>query len=588
MASGWGAHSFAVEWRAPLDVVKESQGVQSELGSTDKATEEKTEFGSSGSYLSSQFSRSSGDIDTALKSLREVYKTNPQDIDIANQLMGLYLLGGKVDKAMEIASNIAKANKKEPIAALMLALRAIKSNDSATASAILDAVFEDEGGQLWLPLISAWLDIDQHKLLKPLMIEELSTEVGRAAPIVNYHLALINSQAGFVQAAAQNFKESVDDSPQPAARVMQMLLQFYDNNKSPEILKPIVEAYRKANPDADKIKPVMVSNMRDGTAEVLLTMGSVMLAADVTQDATLYLQLALYIKPDLEVANLILAQAYGELQQYGIANEILAKIQPSSQLYNSAQLYYAVNLGRMKKADEAILRLDQVIEATPNNIDAYMAKGDLLRMQERYPEAVKVYEATLASVKELKPQHWPIFFAMGTCLDKLGDWAGAEKNLKTALELSPEQPDVLNYLGYSYLMRGENIAQAKELIGQAIKKRPSDPQIIDSMGWALYLAGEYQKSVEYLERAVSLLPADVAVNEHLGDAYWRLGRKIEARFQWDRVVTYSKDEKLSQEIRKKIAEGLPEVKSGAGSEQKNSEQKNIEVPMNATKAEVAG
>ncbi len=291
---GFADLSFAATLSSNDEVQKVGQEVRSLQENTEKPAEEKQETGSSGSYLSSQFSRSSGDIDSALKYLAVVYKSNQQDMEIANQLMGLYLLAGKVDKAMEIASNIAKTNKKEPISALMLALRAIKNNDSATASGILDEVFEDEGGQLWLPLISAWLDVDKHKLLKPLTLEELSTEVGSAAPVVNYHLALINAQAGFVEAAAQNFKQSVDGLSQPPARVMQMLLQFYDKNKSPEILKQVVESYRKTYPDADKIKTAMVSNMQDGAAEVLLTMGSIMLAADITQDATLYAISPLY------------------------------------------------------------------------------------------------------------------------------------------------------------------------------------------------------------------------------------------------------------------------------------------------------
>ncbi len=534
------------------------------------------EIGSSGSYLSSQFSRSSGDIESAIKSLSDVYRKNPQDIDVANQLMGLCLLGGKVDKAMEIAASVYKTNAKEPIAALMLSLQAIKKHDAKMASNILDAVFEDEGGQLWLPLISAWLDVEQHQLKKPLAMEELSAEVGKAAPIVNYHLALINAQAGFIEAAAQNFKLSIDDVQHPPARVMQMLLQFYKKNKSPEILKPIVTAYLKENPDAGRVKLPAINNMQDGAAEILLTMGTVMLASDVTQDATLYLQLSLYLKPDLEIATLILSQAYGELQQYGIANELLVKIQPSSPLYSTAQLYIAVNLGRLKKTDEAIAKLDSIIAQSPNNVDAYMAKGDLLRGGDRYADAVKVYETIINNAKEIKPQHWPIFFALGTSFDKLGDWKNAERNLRRSLELSPTQPDVLNYLGYSFLMRGDNIEQARELIEKAIKKRPTDPQIMDSMGWMLYLSGDYNQAMQYLERAVSLLPADATVNEHLGDVYWRLGRKTEARFQWDRTLIYSKDEAVLEGIRKKISEGLPALKSTD-----TVEKKSVEIPMSA-------
>lgn len=530
-------------------------------GKTDDAHEE---VGLSGSYLSSQFSRSNGDIESATESLQTVYEKNQENTEIANQLMGLYLLGGKVDKAMEIASHIAKMNPKDPIAALMLSLQAIKRNDAPAASHILDGVFEEEGGQLWLPLISAWLDVEQHKLRRPLVMEELSAEVGRAAPIVNYHLALINGQAGFTAAAAENFKLAIEDPMRAPPRVMQMLLQFYEKNKSPEILKPIVTAYKAANRNPPKVKVPLINNMKDGSAEILFTMGSIMLSADVTQDATLYLQLALYLKPDMEIATIALAQAYSDMQQYGIANQLLAKMPGSSPLYNSAQLYMAINLGHLKKTDEALGKLDEIIAASPNSIDAYMAKGDLLRAQERYGEAIAVYESAIATLKEAKAQHWPIYFAIATCLDKQGKWAEAEKKLKRSIELSPNQPDVLNYYGYSLLLRNENLQLAREMIEKALKKRPTDAQIQDSMGWVLYMAGDYKRSVVYLESAVSQLPADATVNDHLGDVYWRLGRKTEARFQWDRSLTYAKDENLQQELKNKMKEGLPENRVEAG------------------------
>ena len=523
--------------------------------------DESSEAGFSGSYLSSQFSRSNGDIDSAIKSLQSVYKKDLKNIEVANQLMGLHLLAGHVDKAMGIASNILKNNNKEPIAALMLSLQAIKKNDAAGAAHILDKLAEEEGGQLWLPLIYAWLDVEQHKLQKPLLMEELSAEVGRAAPIVSYHLALINAHAGFTKAAIENFKYSVEDQAHPPARVMEMLIKFYEKNNSPEALKPLITKYRETNNNSYKPNLKMIDNMQAGAAEVLLTMGSIMLAADVTQDATLYLQLALYLKPDMEIATVSLAQAYSELQQYGIANELLAKILPDDPLYMDAQLYSAVNLGRLNKVDEAITKLDVIIAASPNNIDAYIAKGDLLRSQERFADAITVYQKALGTLKEEKAQHWPIFFAMGICFDKQGNWALAEKNLRHSIELSPNQPDVLNYLGYSFLLRGENFSEAKELIEKAIKKRPSDPQIMDSMGYALYLSGDYKEATMYLEMAVSLLPADSTVNEHLGDLYWRLGRKTEARFQWDRSLTYAKGDAASEEIKKKLQDGLPEKNS---------------------------
>lgn len=546
-----------------------------------------SEVGVSGSYLSSQFARSNGDIESAIKSLKLVYDKDPKDTEVANQLMGLYLLGGHMDKAMIVAINVYKNNDKDPISCLMLSLKAIKNNNAAAASQILNKLSEEEGGQLWLPLISAWLDVEQHQMKNPLIMEELSAEVGRAAPIVSYHLALINASAGFTRAAIDDFKYAVEDKPNPPARVMYRLLNFYDKNNSPEELKPIVTKYRESMKNSRPVNLENVDNMKSGAAEVLLTMGSLMLASGVTQDATLYLQLALYLKPDMDVAIITLAQAYSELQQYGIANELLAKIAQDSLLYNDAQLFIAINLGHLNKIAEADAKLDSIIEKFPNSLDAYMAKGDLLRTREHYADAISVYETALAMLKEKKPQHWPIYFAVGICQDKMGNWTEAEKSLRRSIELSPNQPDVLNYLGYSLLTRGENFAEARRLIEKAIAKRPSDPQIMDSMGLALYMAGDYEQAEMYLERAVSLLPADVTINEHLGDIYWRMGRKNEARFQWDRSLTYSKEAAISQEITEKIKNGLPEKSAADADKNQTSvvEKKDKDVPVSNTVTE---
>ncbi|MBY0406879.1 MAG: tetratricopeptide repeat protein, partial [Rickettsiales bacterium] len=154
---------------------------------------------------------------------------------------------------------------------------------------------------------------------------------------------------------------------------------------------------------------------------------------------------------------------------------------------------------------------------------------------------------------------WPILFARGSCLERLGRWPEAEKDLQAALALKPDQPDILNYLGFAQLEHGEDLDEAREMIARAVAARPGDAQIIDSMGWVLYLQGEYEESLAYMEKAVELLPSDPTVNDHLGDVYWRLGRKTEAQFQWNRALSYAPEPKLVEAIQKKLKDGLPEA-----------------------------
>lgn len=513
------------------------------------------EPGFASSYLAGRYARANGDIMAATKYLQQVYESDPDNMDIAIQLEGMLLLQGKIDEAAVVAVDIKDSERKDPIADLLLTLQGIKTHNMAQADKIIAA--SAGSNQLWVPLISGWVEVAEHRLAKPVTLESLSVDVKRTAPIVNYHLALINHAAGFNDAATNNFKNSVEDIQNPPSRIMGAMLHFYDEANSPEALKPLVESYRQNNPNdvAGNDAPT-INSPEDGVAEVLFTMGSIMLGAGATQDATIYLQMALYMKPDLPQAKLALADSYSDLQQYAMANALYEKIPSQNLFYLRAQLRMAINYDRMGHLKEALAQLAKMSKEAPMLIDVWVAKGDLLRIHGKFPEAVEAYTQALKRIPELKSPYWPILFARGSCLERIGKWQAAERDLRQALELKPDQPDVLNYLGYGWLARNENLEEARGMIEKAVTARPNDAQIVDSMGWVLYLQGNYDQSVEYLEKAVELLPGDATVNDHLGDAYWRLGRKTEARFQWERALTFSPDAKLADTIHKKLKEGL--------------------------------
>lgn len=513
-----------------------------------------------GDYLASQYAKSRGNIDDAIRALQRVHREDPGNIGIAQQLQGLLLLQGRVDAAMPLAELIRTANAKDPLSSLMLVLRNIRDEEYAAAGNMLNAALDGSNVQLWMPLLSGWVAVSNRTLDKPMAIDNISANIGRAAPLVNYHLALINDQAGFKEEAARNFKDAIEDPRDPPKRVMKQLVKFYERNNAPEILAPVVAAYRNAYPDSAKDNAVAsITTVSDGVAEVMYTMGGIMFGAGVANDAAIYLQLALYIKPDLSEAIVALGDAYGELQHYARSNEMYGRIPPRNPYYPNAQLHIAVNYERMDKYPEALELLDKLIKQYPGDAEALVTKGDLLRIHGSYADAASAYTKALARVKGTSASTWPIYFARGTCYDRQGKWEEAEKDMLMALELKPDQPDVLNYLGFGWLEHGKNISDAMAMIKKAIKARPDDAQIVDSMGWALYIQGDYKGAIEYLERAVELLPSDPAVNDHLGDLYWRLGRKTEARFQWERSLTFLPEDNLSESIRKKLRDGLPPV-----------------------------
>ena len=515
--------------------------------------------GFAGNYLSGQFAKSNGDIKGAIRYLRSAYKNAPGDPGVAAQLEGLLLLDGKVDEAILIAEDINQHGS-DPVSILLATVKQVKKGDLEKASEVLSPAFETDSGQLWLPLVSGWIEAGQGRIAKPLALEDLNINSNKTSQIVSYHLALINAQAGFTDAAAVNFKNAVEDTKIPAGRIMSALVQFYDRNGSPPLLKSIAETYRPLTeaPEVRGSSP-SISTPREGIAEVLYTMGSVMQSAGITQDAVIYLQLSLYLHPSLSIAALTMGDAYSELRQYEKANASYAKIEAGNYLYTKAQLRRAVNYNQLGRFPEALEMLERLAKTSAGVPEVLIAQGDLLRLHARYGEAVKAYSQALQHIPKLQEYHWPVLFARGVSFEHTGKWELAEQDMQHALRLTPDQPDVLNYLGYSWLVRGEHTDKARDMIARAVKARPNDAQIVDSMGWGLYLAGQYDEATEYLEKAVDLMPNDPVVNDHLGDVYWRLGRKTEARYQWERALSFSPETSLVGIIQKKLKDGLPEI-----------------------------
>ena len=201
--------------------------------------------------------------------------------------------------------------------------------------------------------------------------------------------------------------------------------------------------------------------------------------------------------------------------------------------------------------------LDRLVKENPTDLKPLDALGNILRARKRYGEAVDVYTAALKLIPQPDKRHWSIFYSRGTCYERLKNWPAAEADLQKALELYPDQPLALNYLGYSWVDQNRNLKQGMSLIEKAVALKPDDGYIVDSLGWAHYKLGNYAESVRFLERAVELKPQDPVLNDHLGDALWRVGREREAKFQWDQSLTLDPEPEEVEKIKKKLSDGMP-------------------------------
>jgi tetratricopeptide (TPR) repeat protein len=204
--------------------------------------------------------------------------------------------------------------------------------------------------------------------------------------------------------------------------------------------------------------------------------------------------------------------------------------------------------------------MDQPVALTASDkLEILDALGNIMRSRKRYAEAIPYYDQALALVNKPERRHWVYYYARGTCYERLKNWDAAEADLQKALSLYPDQPLILNYLGYSWIDQGRNLKEGMAHIEKAVALKPDDGYIVDSLGWAHYMQGNYKEAVRYLERAVELKPDDPVLNDHLGDALWRVGREREARFQWDQALSLKPEPEDEAKIRKKLQTGLTGV-----------------------------
>jgi Flp pilus assembly protein TadD len=269
------------------------------------------------------------------------------------------------------------------------------------------------------------------------------------------------------------------------------------------------------------------------------------------------LRAALFLRPNLPPAQLMLANMFEQSGDYEQAIATYDGIEHGNVFYRRGQVRKALNYEALGKKGEAIELLQKIAAEYPREESALVTMGDILREQGKYGEAADAYSEAIQRAQPLKTADWPLFYARGVCYEREGNWDLAEADFLQALKLEPNQPDVLNYLSYSWLSMNKNINKAREYLEIAMGSRPNDAHIIDSAAWAYYLSGNFKKAVEYLERAADLAPDDATINDHLGDAYWRVGREVEARYQWQRALNFKPEPEAVEAIRTKLELGLP-------------------------------
>jgi tetratricopeptide (TPR) repeat protein len=519
-----------------------------------------------GSYLAGHFAGADGDVDAAAHYYNETLKADSSD-DLLQSAFLYSAMAGDLSRASELAKQIIATDPGNRMARLVLAVEAIGKKDYAGTS---DQLAQSASGPftvLTSGMLNAWAHEGAGNTDAALQsLDGLSGQQG-VEGIVAFHRALILDHAGRNRDADAAYRNALMIQG-GNARVVEAYGRFLERQGRTADAKTFYQQQQAQNPQTavaaalrrlsqSSSKPeALVSTPADGVAEVLFGFAASLSDPRNSDSSALYLRLSLVLRPNFDLAKILLADRYESADKFDTANDIYRTVPASSPYHATVQIQAAVNESQMGHSDQSIATLRQLTTEQPDNLDAWITLGDLLRTTHKNQEAVDAYNKAVALLPAPDAGHWSLFFTRGVAESETGDWAGAERDFNEALKLNPDQPDVLNFLGYSWVTQNRKLDEALQMLERAYTLRASDGYIADSVGWAYYKLGRYKDAAEMLEKAVSLAGGAADINDHLGDAYWRVGRKLEARFQWNHALAVDPNYTEKSAVERKLQYGL--------------------------------
>jgi tetratricopeptide (TPR) repeat protein len=531
-----------------------------------------TNTSASGSYLAARHAGQQRDAAAAAAYYRAALKRDPNNAELLDRAFLSFLVDGDVDEAVKFAERVAQADKNDRVARLVLGVNALKRKQYGSAKRDLAQSIRGPITDLTASLLSAWSTFAANDSKGAIAAIDHLGGPDWYAIFKDLHAGLIYDLAGNQKEAGKRL-ERAHKLDSTALRVVQAYGSWLSRNRSPKEALAIFEAFDKTLPrhplvmeSMEKLKageklPVLVTNAQAGAAEALYGLGASLGRRGGEDLGLVYLQLSLFLSPSHPLALLSLADLYEALKKPELAIKIYERVPPSSPLHRNAAIQMAANLDSLERADDAQKHLEALIKQNPDDLEAIMALGNVLRGHKKFAECANVYSKGIATISKPEKANWIVFYFRGICYERSKQWAKAEIDLKKALELFPDQPHVLNYLGYSWIDQGVMLDEGMEMIKKAVQQRPDDGYIVDSLGWAYYRLGNYEEATKQLERAIELKPEDPTINDHLGDAYWRVGRILEAKFQWAHARDLKPDAEELPKIEEKLKSGLPDETS---------------------------
>jgi len=499
---------------------------------------------SPGAFLAAEFASHEGDVKRAAAGMQDALAADPDSVELRNDAFVLALLARSPDAAA-LARNVPE----NPFSALLLATLAAKAGNWQTAELGFAELPHDTLTDAMKPLLMAWAQEAQGFPDRAMDTLQPAMTNGKLGAICLLHAALIADAAHRDGLAQRLYADLAKAQTQPSLQFAEMFSSWQARSGDIAAARAVIADAVRAAPELEIAKAGLMDSLAhpqapdatEGLARAYVEVAAALRAQNHNDLASLLVQLALEVRPDLTDAHLLASDIASTQKQLRLASDDLEGIGPGSPIWPVVELRKAALYERENRAAAAIALLHQIAAAYPDRPEPLIQIGDTLGDQKQFEAAITAYDQAIAMLRHPTSSDWVVFYARGSMLERIHQWPRAEADMNRALELSPDQPYVLNFLGYSMADRNENLPLAQDMIQRALKARPNDGAIVDSMGWVKLREGDTKAALRLLERAAELEPEDPSITGHLGDAYWDVGRHIEAEDQWRRALVLKPD-----------------------------------------------
>lgn len=525
--------------------------------------------GLAGPYLAASHARFFSDYEASATYYTQALLRDPGNPVLLENAMSAYVGLDEFDKAVPIARKIVADGLNSQVARMVLLTNQFKNDEFGAAIADIEAGLSV--GQLVDGLAIAWALVGEGEMSEALAeFDKVAAQDGLAA-FGLFHKAMALATVGDFEGADEIFSGDTGVMLQATRRGImahaQILSQLERGDDAIELidaiagrdLDPELQALRARLAAGETVDFDIVRTPQEGLGEVFFMVAEALRAEALPTYTLMYSRMSEVLNPSQIESLLQSASLLEELKRFDLATETYAKVPADHPSFHAVELGRSEAL-RLAGNPEASLEVLKQLSKTHGVLPiVHYTLGDRYRQMGEFDAAAAAYDRALELYGDPEPSHWFIYYARGISHEREKRWDLADADFRQSLALVPDQPQVLNYLGYSLVERGEKLDEALGMIETAVAARPNDGYITDSLGWVLYRLGRYEEAVGHMERAAELMPVDPIVNDHLGDVYWAVGRHLEAEFQWKRALSFDPEEQEADRIRRKLEVGLDVV-----------------------------